>query len=350
MADAMMEALEWAPGKTLPRTASTLQPLDFDARTANDLRPSTFDGMVGQVRLKKLLKRIVRNAKAADIPLDHMLLVGSAGTGKTTLAQVIAHELGRPVYMLKAPVAYDIFEELARAAQDGDVVVIDEIHQQVSGDRRGITQAADPETFYHVLEDHRLITPTGAIEFPIVTVIGATTDAGLLPEPFLARFPLQPQLDPYTYPEMGVLAEQNALALGMTIEAGAAIMFARACRGIPRVINRYVRNARSLAAREIDHELAVEIVRELNSTTFDGLTRDMTNMLAYLLTQRREKADGEVRYQAGLNSIATALGKSRDSKSVALYVEPYLIEQGYVAVTHGGRVLTEKGIERARKL
>lgn len=330
-----------------PSDVPRLKPLDFNGRSGNDLRPATFAGMVGQERLKVLLSRIVGIARTSGRTLDHMLLVGSAGTGKTTFAQVVAHELGRDVFMLKAPVAYDVFLELMEVAKPGDVVVIDEIHMQVSGDRRGITQAADPEIFYHVLEDRRLMTDTGMLEFPDVTFIGCTTDAGLLPQPFLDRFPIQPQLDPYTADEMCVLATRNAQALGLAIEQAGAVVFAHACRNVPRQINAYVKNARSLAATTIDHALAVEIVVELNSTTLDGLTRDMQNMLKFLLRSKRRDAKGNETYKAGLNSIATACGKSRDSKAIALYVEPYLIERGFITITHGGRELTDKGIQRA---
>jgi Holliday junction DNA helicase RuvB len=331
-----------------PKRTVRLEPVDFSQ--VGPLRPFTLAQMVGQGRLKALLGQIVTVAKVSRRPLDHMLLVGSAGTGKTTLGQVIAHEMGTKVYMLKAPVSFDVFEELARVAQDGDVVFIDEIHLQVSGDRRGITQAADPETFYHVMEDQRLITTGGPQPFPACTFIGATTDAGLLPEPFLDRFPLKPQLDEYTEGEMTELASRNAKALGVVIAPEAARCFARASRGIPRQINTYVKNAKSFAATTIDGTLAVEIVVELNSTTLDGLTRDMQNMLRFLLHARHENAGGRITYKAGLGSIATALGKSRDSKAVALYVEPILMKRGLIAVTSGGRELTPAGVTRAEEL
>ncbi|HEX7605290.1 MAG TPA: AAA family ATPase [Usitatibacter sp.] len=347
---------ELADLQSIPRNAPRagkpaieLHPLDFAARSANELRPSTFEGLVGQTRLKALLGRVVAVSRASGRPLDHMLLVGSAGTGKTTFAQVIAHELGRDVYQLKAPVAQDVFEALARTAQDGDVVIIDEIHLVVSGDRRGITQAADPEMFYSLMEDKRLMTSTGVINFPDVTFIGCTTDAGLLPSPFLARFPLQPVLDPYTEDELLALANANAASLGLKLDYRGGMTLAKACRGNPRQLNTYMRNARSLAATVVDRALATEIVVDLNSTTLDGLTRDMANMLRFLLRSPRV-VRGETIYQAGLGSIATACGKSRDQKVVALFIEPYLIERGFVAITHGGRALTPTGIERARRL
>lgn len=326
-----------------------LRPLDFDARSANELRPCTFDQMVGQDRLKRLLRRIVDAAKGSGRPLDHMLLVGASGTGKTTLGQIVAAEVGRDVYQLKAPVAGDVLEQLAEVAQDGDVVVIDEIHLQCSGDRRGLTQAADPESFYHVMEDRRLMTARGVLDFPQLTFIGCTTDAGLLPEAFLGRFPLKPVLDPYTEADMTTLALRNADALGVQLERQAARIFARACRLNPRQLNIYVRNATALSAGVIGGESAIEVVRDLNSCSLDGLTQPMQAMLRVLLMSERESA-GKTVWRASVNTIATSLGFSRDTKHVALYVEPWLLQKGLVAVSPQGRELTPKGVERARKL
>lgn len=330
----------------------TLRPVDFDDQSGNELRPRRFAEMIGQAKLRPLLERLVESARATGRTLDHALLLGSAGTGKTTVSLILANELGRDIYALKAPVAQGTLEELAKVAKDGDVVFVDEIHMQMSGDRRGITQAADPENFYALLEDKRLSTTHGVVQFPDVTFIGATTDAGLLPEPFLARFPLQPRLDPYTVPEMAQLAEANAKALRLGITPEAALFFARASKRTPRIINRYLRNARSLGSDGIviEKAFAVEIITELNSTSLDGLDRDQQNMLRFLLKSRREDRKGNVIYQASIGSIATACGKSRDQKTIALYTEPYLIERGLVGIAHGGRTLTDKGIERARRL
>ena len=327
-----------------------IAPVEMASRSANPLRPSTFGDMVGQERLKSLLMRVVINALEAGKALDHMLLVGSAGTGKTTTAMVMAHEMMRDVYMLKAPVSFDTLRALGIQCKDGDVIIIDEIHLISVGDRRGVTQSADSETFYSIMEDKRLQLPTGVMPFPDVTFIGCTTDAGLLPEPFLARFPLQPHLDRYTEADMVRLAYQNGLSLDINVSVDAAMWFARACKGVPRVINRFVRNAQSLGMNPVTGNDAKEIIEQLNSTTLDGLDADQQNMLRFLLKSRRTYRNGEVRYQSGVSSIATACGKSRDQKAIALYVEPYLIERGFVAITHGGRALTDLGRERAEQL
>lgn len=326
-----------------------LHPLSFEETSGNVLRPTTFAEMVGQARLKRLLGRIVANVLRTGAPLDHMLLVGESGTGKTTTAIVVAQELRRRCFMLKAPVDYAVFEAMTRACRDGDVIIVDEIHLQASGDRRGLTQAADPETFFSAMEERRLVTATGVVPFPAVTFIGTTTDEGLLPMPFLNRFPLRPRLDPYTADDMARLAMANGRALGLSLTDDAAVVFALASRRNPRQVNTYARNARQLGDTFVDEAAAREVVRDLNGTTWDGLNTDMQNMCRVLLRSARV-VRGETVYQASVSTLATQLGKSRDSKSVALYVEPWLIGEGYVAVGHGGRQLTAKGIKRALEL
>jgi Holliday junction resolvasome RuvABC ATP-dependent DNA helicase subunit len=327
-----------------------LKPLSFDDRSGDPLRPALLSQMVGQRRLRLLLARIVDNCEATGRPLEHMLLSGQAGTGKTTLGQVIAHELDATVYQTKAPVTHEILAAAQRQLSDGDVLIVDEIHKQVTGDRRGITQAADPEDFYHAMEDRRLPVQGDMLPFPAVTFIACTTDEGLLPEAFLSRFTLRLTLDPYTYAEMGLLANASAQRLGVAIEPEAAAMLGRASRRNPRQLNTYVRNAQSLGYTSITRDAAREVIVDLNGNTLDGLTPDMQAMLKVLLRSRRENARGEVVHQASVGTITTALGRSRDNKHVQLYVEPHLIAEGLVVVTHGGRSLTPKGITRALEL
>lgn len=327
-----------------------LAPITAAERSGNVLRPATLDAMVGQDELKPLLRRLIDSAKTSGRPLDHMLLIGGAGTGKSTVANVVANEIGTPTFQVRAPVDLEMFQRLRASMNDRDVLYVDEIHQQVAGDRRGVTQACDPETFFHVMEDQRLLVPGGVLDFPRITIIGATTDAGLLPEPFLARFPLQPRLMPYTVADMAQLAAMNAHALDITLAPEAALLLAGACRGVPRLLNSYIKNCTALTTGPVGEAIAREVVVKLNSTTLDGLNLDMQRMLTFLLLRGRRVVRGETTYVASVNTIATALGKSRDSKAVALYVEPYLIERGFVAVTHGGRMLTPEGVERALEL
>lgn len=335
---------------TEPRTRKA-PPVASAARSANKLRPVTFDGIVGQERAKNLLRRMVAVAKRRGQPLDHVLLIGRSGTGKTTFAHVLAHELGVKVYQLEAPISHDTLLELREVMQDGDILFLDEIHQQAVADRRGRNSSTQPEVLFAVMEDRTLPTANGILDFPRITFMGATTDEGQLPDAFINRFPIRPTLEPYSVDDMVRMAKHNARDLGMAIHDDAALVFAKACRAVPREINNFMRNAAMLTDFTVTRELALEIVTDLNATTEDGLTRDMQAMLKYLLTQPRTvAATGETRYQASVTSIATVIGKSRDVKAVQLRVEPLLIERGLVQVAHNGRVLTPQGIERARCL
>lgn len=330
--------------------AVRLEPANLDV-ARNPLRPASLDEMVGQEKLKPLLRRLIENSQTTGEPLDHLLLVGASGTGKSTTAIVIARELGRRVFTLKAPLDMATLEGLRQAAIDGDVCFVDEIHMQVSGDRRGLTQACDPESFYLLLEDGVLSAPHGMLPFPHVTFIGATTDVGLLPEPLTNRFPIQPRLQPYTRDEMTEVASRNARALGLTLEQGVAQMFGDACRQNPRQANSYMKAAKALGTGIVTRDLAREVIEDLAGTTLDGLTPSMQIVLRYLYRNcRRESKATGVTYSASVNTLATACGHGRDTKAIALLVEPWLLEQGLLAVRHAGRTLTDKGIQRAKEL
>lgn len=316
----------------------------------NPLRPKCLDDVVGQAKLKPLLRRLIESAKATGRPLGHMLFVGASGTGKTTMATVIANEIGTRVFALKAPLDVGTLNGLREAAEDGDVVFVDEIHMQVSGDRRGITQACDPESFYLLLEDGVLATATGPLPFPKVTWIGATTDVGLLPEPLSNRFPIQPRLAPYTADDMRIIGEANAKALGLDCERGVPALFGNASRGIPRQVNSYMRAAQGLTTGSVSLELAREVVEDLCSTTLDGLTESMQVVLRFLYRNCRRVTKGEVAYSASVNTLATAAGHGRDTKAISLLVEPYLLQRGLMEVRPQGRTLTTAGVERARQL
>jgi Holliday junction DNA helicase RuvB len=332
-------------------TAPVHAPVTATARTANPLRPELLEDMLGQEKVRKLLRRVIDAAEARCVPLDHVLLIGASGLGKSTVAHVIANELEVDCYQLQAPVSTETLLALRTTMSDFDVLFIDEIHQQAVADRRGRSAQTDPEALYHVLEDRKLVTATGVLDYPHVTVIGATTDEGMLPDPFINRFPLRPVLEPYTTRELARIAKYNADALGVIITWDAALAFARAARGVPRQINNYVRNGAMLGAA-INVDVAEEVVRDLNRTTDDGLTLDMQRTLVFLYRRgkRTNRTAGTTTYQASVATISTALGKARDTKAVVLRVEPYLIERGYLHVGHGGRALTDSGVKRAKEL
>lgn len=330
------------------------QPIGADNESKNRLRPRSFADVVGQDQAKSMMQRVIEAANTRDdTALDHTLLVGPAGTGKTTFATVIANELGTNCYQVAAPVPLDTLIELGEVMQDGDILFIDEIHMQAIQERRGKEAVSSPEVFLTLLEDSILMTGGGMLPFPDITIIGATTDPGRLPDPFLDRFPLQPRLTDYSRRELGLIAERNAATLGLTLMTGVAEVFGGAARYTPRLVNNYVRNADSLAPPDkYIPEIIADEVLALNHTTRDGLSREMQEMLKFLYKRcRRERqGDGEVTYQASINTIATAIGLSRDTKAVQLRVEPYLIREGFIQVGHGGRSLTPKGVARALEL
>lgn len=337
--------------KTGP-SAETPTPVGASDRSRNPLRPTSFDAMTGQEQPKRMLRRMVERARAKQAPLDHVLLVGPSGTGKSTFSHVIACELGVDVYEVEAPVSHETLLALREVMQDRDILRIEEIHQQAIMERRGRGSSTEPEVLYQVLEDRTITTGTGVLPFPEITVVGTTTDEGLLPEPFLNRFPLQPRMERYSKRELRDLAGHNAVALGMKPYTDALWLFAGASRGIPRQINNFVKNAYALAETEyLTLALAREVVFDLNGITQEGYTRDMQAMLRFLYEKgKRVTADGETIYQASVSTIATGIGKSRDVKAITLRVEPFLIEQGLVQVTHGGRRLTDAGVGVAQQL
>jgi holliday junction DNA helicase RuvB len=331
-------------------SAPTLQPIT-GRESSNPLRPHSLDEVVGQAALKPLLRRLIATARGTGRPLDHMLLVGASGTGKTTLATVIASEIGTRTFALKAPVDTATLMALRASARDRDVVFVDEIHMQVSGDRRGITQACDPESFYALLEDGVLSTPSGPLAFPRVTWIGATTDVGLLPEPLSNRFVIQPRLAAYTLADMTQIAARNADALRLRCAPGVAECFAGASRGVPRQANSYLRAARQLTQGDwVDVALACEVVQDLFATTLDGLTESMQIVLRFLYTHGRRETRQGIVYSASVNTLATACGHGRDTKAISLLVEPYLLHRGLLEVRPSGRTLTPAGVARARDL
>lgn len=330
---------------------SELKPADTTSGGGNELRPERWDEIVGQESAKSLLRRMVTNSQSRARTLDHILLVGPSGTGKTTFAHVIAHELGARVWQFEAPIGSDTLFELATVMEEGDILFLDEIHQQAAGDRRGRQSSTKPEILFSLMEDFTLPTGEGVIPFPRITVMGATTDEGALPDAFVNRFPIRPRLGHYTEDDMAEIAMRSAAKFNLDLTPLAARTFARASRGVPREINNFIRNAYMLYDLDVVRpEMATGVVRTLCGYTDDGLTPDMQAMLTFLLTRGQRETKGETVYQASVSTIATGIGKSRDVKAVQLRVEPWLIEHGYVQVLHGGRALTDAGVQRALAL
>lgn len=330
--------------------APTIAPVSTDDRSKNPLRPETFEEVIGQDAAVSMMQRVVAACERRDQPLDHTLLVGAAGTGKSTFSHVIAHELGVEVYEVEAPISRDTLLELRTTMNDRDILRIEEIHQQAIMERRGGAAATQPEVLYAIMEDRVMPAGAGLLDFPEITIIGTTTDEGMLPDPFLARFPIRPMLEPYGVEALTKMARWNGDRLDVVVTPTAATIFAKASRGTPRQVNNYVKNAALLTEDGVvSQEVAREVLHDMNGVTEDGLTVDMQRMLTFLLLRGKHETPKGTVYRASVNTIATAIGKSRDSKAICLRVEPYLIEQGYIQIGQG-RVLTDAGIERAREL
>lgn len=337
-------------GPSAPTSDSPMpRPVSTDDRSKNLLRPETFAEVIGQNASVAMMSRVVDTCKRRSVSLDHVLLVGAAGTGKSTFSHVIAHELDAEVYEVEAPISRDTLLELRQVMNDGDILRIEEIHQQAIMERRGTSSATQPEVLYAIMEDRVMPSGAGLLDFPDVTIIGTTTDEGLLPDPFLARFPLRPRLDPYDENALAKMARWNGDRLGLVVTPSAAELFAGAARGTPRQVNNYVKNAGMLADDVVDIDVAREVLHELNGVTDDGMTIDMQNMLTFLYTKGKHETSKGVSYRASVNTIATGIGKSRDSKAIALRVEPFLIQKGYIQIGQG-RILTDAGILRAKEL
>lgn len=326
-----------------PRPAST------EDRSKNPMRPERFSEVIGQPGAVSMMERVVAACERRHQALDHVLLVGSAGTGKSTFSHVIAHELGVDVYEVEAPVDRETLLELRTTMRDRDILRIEEIHQQAIMERRGKSAGSQPEVLYAIMEDRVMPSGAGLLDFPEITIIGTTTDEGMLPESFLARFPLRPRLEPYDHDALVKMAKWNGEKLHTVVTPTAAELFASASRGVPRQINNYVKNAAMLTDDVIDPKIAEEVLFDLNGVTADGLTVDMQRMLTFLYSKGKHETPNGPVYRASINTIATAIGKSRDSKAIALRVEPWLIEEGLIQIGQG-RILTDAGIERAKEL
>jgi holliday junction DNA helicase RuvB len=318
------------------------------AQTTQDtaLRPTSFDDYIGQTEVIQNLRGAVRAAKRGDWQLDHMLFAGPAGLGKTSLATVIAAELGGKLRATSAPAIEHkgALASLLATLEDGDVLFIDEIHAL----GRDVA-----ECLYSAMEDRHIDLPSRkcAIRVPLprFTLLGATTHAGKLPKPLLDRFGFVWQLRPYTLPEMQTIITRSATMLGIVIEDEAAEAIARASRGTPRIANRLLRRVRDVAANAADDGALV-----LHS--YRGVARDIINgaLATAALAQLGIDPIGldslDRRYLAmvadrpvGIEALCAGLAEDRSTIEDA--VEPYLMQAGLIIRAARGRVATDAGRE-----
>lgn len=313
----------------------------------NKLRPTTLKTFIGQDKAKKQLKMFIDGAKSNGKTLPHVLLATGAGMGKTTLATIIANEIGRDVYWEKAPISVDRLLRLMKLLKDGDVVVLDEIHLQAKGRVAGNS----PEALYHIMEDKKILTEQGMFNYPDVTIIGCTTDRGLLPKSFADRFTICPPIQEYNDGDMKDIAELNAKQLEIGIDPDAKEVFANACQWTPRVMNNFVTQAKFMSdlfsKKDIDKDLA-ELVLENQAVEPDGLTHDHMRYLKVLSEQLRYiKVAEEWQATASVQTLTLGMGIA-DTKFVKNEIEPLLIKKGLVRIA-SRRELTDNGFSRVGK-
>jgi Holliday junction DNA helicase RuvB len=324
---------------TDPRLVSAAR-ADDDAQYEAGLRPRDLDSYIGQDKVRENLQVAIAAARGRGEALDHVLLYGPPGLGKTTLATVIANEMGVGIRSTAGPVierAGDLAAMLTNLGER-EVIFIDEIHRMAP---------AIEEILYPAMEDFELDIIIGqgpsarSVKVPLkpFTLIGATTRAGLLTSPLRARFGIVQRLDFYTTGDLEEIVRRSARILGVGLDTEAATELATRSRGTPRVANRLLRRVRDFAEVRADGHITLEVAHaalkllEVDARGFDDLDRRL------LRTIIDKYGGGPV----GLNSLAASIGEEPDALE-DIY-EPYLMQIGFLDRTPRGRVVTVRAYE-----
>ena len=301
------------------------------------IRPEYLNEYVGQTEIKENLRVFIKAAMMRDEPLDHVLLYGPPGLGKTTLAHIIANELGATLRTASGP-SIEKSGDLAAILSNlepGDVLFIDEIHRMPS---------FIEEILYPAMEDFEIDLVVGGegksksikINLPPFTLVGATTRAGDLSSPLRDRFGIVSKLEYYTYDELSNIVKRSGKVFDIKVNDDAAMELAKRSRKTPRVANRLFRRVRDFALVEgtgiIDLDITTKALKRLHvdDSGLDSLDREYLSSLI-------EKFNGG---PVGVETIATSIGE--EVTTVEDVVEPYLLQEGFIKRTNRGRVATEK--------
>jgi Holliday junction DNA helicase RuvB len=311
-----------------------------DARFDRVFRPARLDDFVGQTKHKENLRVYVEAARRRQEPLDHILLCGPPGLGKTTLAHILANEMGVHLHVTSGPVVEHkgVLTGLLTKLERGDILFIDEIHR---------LNVAVEEALYPAIEDFRIDVMMGdgayaeslSLDLRPFTLVGATTRTGLLTKPLQERFGVSIRLDYYPVADLTRIVERSAQLLGVPCDPLGAQALAARSRGTPRVANRLLRRARDFADVEGNGQITNDIV-ELTGQRLDVDADGLDEMDRRILRLLIESYDGG---PAGIETLAAALSEPRDTLEDVY--EPYLLQQGLLARTSRGRVATRKAYE-----
>ena len=317
------------------RVIST-QVQEEDLKIEKSLRPQTLDDYIGQQKAKENLKVYIEAAKARGESLDHVLFYGPPGLGKTTLAGIIANEMGTHMKVTSGPAIGKPGEMAAILSnlQEGDVLFVDEIHR--------LNRQVE-EVLYPAMEDYAIDIMIGKgatarsirLDLPKFTLVGATTRAGLLSAPLRDRFGVVHHLEFYTVEELKTITLHSALTLGVEIDEEGAYEMARRSRGTPRLANRLLKRVRDFAQVKYDGRISKEVASfalDLLEVDKMGLDQNDRNIL---MTMIGKFAGGPV----GLDTLAAAIGE--DAGTIEDVYEPYLVKNGLINRTPKGRVVTE---------